>query len=98
MPRQRGRWPDEGTQFEEGPVLLERLGQLGRLVRRPEPAPGDQVGVRRDGGRRIYLQQGEAVHHVHQVCRPGGVEQLRSHGDLPRFLAAQPAYAHGARP
>jgi hypothetical protein len=43
---------------------------------------------------RLFLQP---VDKVDQVGRPGGVKQLRSHGDLPRFLAAEPPHAHAAK-
>ena len=31
--------PHESVEFEQRPVLLERLLEVGGLIRRPEPAP-----------------------------------------------------------
>ena len=45
----------------EGPVPLQRPRELVRPVRRPQAGPGDQVGVRRDRGRRVDLQQGQPL-------------------------------------
>jgi hypothetical protein len=45
--------PDVGTQLEQRPVLLECPGQVSRLIGRSEPAPRDEIGVRRDRGRRV---------------------------------------------
>ncbi len=95
--RQGGRRPDEGTQLEQTPVLLQRAGEVGRSVRLPEPAPRDEVGVRRDGSRRVYLQQSQLVDKGDQVGRPGGVEQLGSHGELARLVAVEPSHAHPTR-
>ena len=81
--RNRTHGPDECPEFEERPVF-KRPRQIGRLVRGPEPAPGDQVGVRGDGGCRINLQQGQSVDEVHQVGRPGRVEQAEL---APRVVA-----------
>jgi hypothetical protein len=91
----RARRSDEGAELEERPVLLERPGQIRRLVRRPEPAPCDEVGVRCDGSRRIDLQQGEVVDEVDEVCRPGRIQQLGPDSELSSLLAAQVAYARG---
>ncbi len=87
--RHRGHGPDEGAQLEEGPVLLERPGEVGRLVRRSEPAPRHQVRTRRDRGRRVDLQQSEMIHEIDQVGRPGGVEQLSPHRKLPRLVPVE---------
>ena len=86
--------PDVGTQLEQRPVLLECPGQVGRLIGRSEPAPRDEIGVRRDRSRRVDLKQGQVVDKVDQCGWPSGVEKLGSHRDLPRFFAADLYYAH----
>jgi hypothetical protein len=54
--RDRTHRSEKGTEFEKRPVF-KGPGQIGGPVRGSEPAPGDKVGVRRDGSCRVYLQQ-----------------------------------------
>ena len=97
MERHGGHRPDVGNLLEKGPVLLQRPRQIGRRVRRSEPAPRDEVGVRCDRGRRVDLQQGQLVDKGDQLGRPGGVEQLGLHGKLSRLVAVEPSHAHSPR-
>ena len=86
--------PDVGTQLEQRPVLLECPGQVSRLIGRSEPAPRDEIGVRRDRGRRVNLKQGQVVDEVDQCGWPSCVKKLGSHCDLPRLFAAESHHAH----
>lgn len=80
-----------GAVLEEGAVALERPLQVGRPVLAAESRPGDEVGARCDGRRRVELQEGQAVDHRQQVGGAIGVEQLGAHGDAPRLVSTQPA-------
>lgn len=88
MERDRTHRSEKGTEFEKRPVF-KGPGQIGGPVRGSEPAPGDKVGVRRDGGCRVYLQQSQLLDEIHQVGRPGRIKQLSSHGELSRLIAAE---------
>jgi hypothetical protein len=59
--------PDQRVVLEERAVLLQGLLQLGRMVRRSEATPGDQVRAGRDHGCRIDLQERQLVDHRQQV-------------------------------
>ena len=87
--------PHHGVELEQRPVLLQRLFELGGLVRRAEAAPGHEVGARRDRGGRVDLQQGQLPHDLEQLGRPGGVEHLRAHRDAPRLRLGQPVHGRG---
>jgi hypothetical protein len=78
--------PDHRPQLEQRPVGQGGV-QLGRRVRRPEAAPGHEVGVRGDGGGRVDLEQRQAAHHLQQPGRPPAVQELRPHGDAARVGA-----------
>ncbi len=92
---QVGHRPDAGVQLEQGAVDVQGLPQVLRAVTGPQPGPQHQVGAGRDRGGGVQLQEGEVVHHVEQVGGPVAVQQLRTDGDLPGLLDAQPV--HGAR-
>jgi hypothetical protein len=64
MERDRTHRPYKGPEFEERP-LLKRPGEIGRLVCGPQPAPGDKISARGDGGCRVDLQQSQSVDEVH---------------------------------
>ena len=70
------------------------LQLLGR-VRGAEPTPRDEIGVRRDGVRRVDLQHREPAHDVQQGRRTRRVEQLRAHRDPTRIRPRQ--LVHGSR-
>ncbi|GAB3957283.1 hypothetical protein GCM10027614_72340 [Micromonospora vulcania] len=80
--------------LEEGPVPLQRPLQLRRLVQRAEPAPGDQVGARCDGSRRVDLQQRQLPHHGQQIGRPRGGQQLGPDGDPSCLRAIELVHTH----
>ena len=88
--------PHERVELEQRPVLLQRLLELGGLVRRAEAAPGHEVGTGRDRGGRVDLQQGQLPHDLEQLGRPGGVEHLRAHRDAPRLRLGQPVHGQEA--
>jgi len=75
--------------LEERPVVLERLLQVLGAVRRAEPAPGDEVGARRDRGGRVDLEERQVLHHGEQVVRAARIEELCADRDPPGFGAAQ---------
>ena len=54
------RGPDQRLQLEERPVRRGRCAARPR-VRRPQPAPHDQVGARRDRGDRVELEEGQVA-------------------------------------
>jgi hypothetical protein len=86
--RDRTHRSEKGTEFEKRPVF-KGPGQIGGPVRGSEPAPGDKVGVRRDGSCRVYLQQSQSVDEVHQIGRPGPVKQLSSYRELSRLVTVE---------
>ena len=81
--------------LEQRAVLLQRLLEVGGLVRRAEAAPGDEVGAGRDRRGRVDLQQGQLPHDREQVGRPGCVEQLRAHRDAPGLRLGEPVHGAG---
>ena len=90
--------PHHRVELEERPVLLQGLLQMGRLVRRPEAAPRDQVGARRDRGGRVDLQECQPAHDLDEVGRSRGVQQLGTNGDPPRLFETESMdCAHVAR-
>ena len=88
--------PDQRVVLEQRAVLLERLRELSRLVRGAEAAPGDEVGVGRDGGGRVDLQQGQLLDDPKQVGRARRVEQLRAHRDAPGLRLGEPVHEEEA--
>ncbi|WP_228473286.1 hypothetical protein [Streptomyces cyaneochromogenes] len=74
--------PDHRPQLLQRPVG-EGGAQVGRCVPAgPEPAPRHEVGVGRDGGRRVDLEQGQPSYDVQQPTRPpSAVQQLCAYGD-----------------
>ena len=86
----------EGAQFDEL-ARVECLDQVGGLECRTEPAPRDELGVRRDGRGRVELQQRQLPDDVEQVDRTGVVEQLRPHGDPPGIGSRELMHDHDAR-
>ena len=88
--------PDHRQQFEQLPVP-QRVLQLSRRVRRSKAAPCHQIGVRRDGRRRVDLQQGEVTHRLQQTGRPLTVQQLRAHRDAARIDARKLMDGHRSR-
>jgi hypothetical protein len=46
---------------------------------------------------RVDLQQGQSLHDGEQVGRPGRIEQLRAHRDLPGLRLGQPVDGRGLR-
>ena len=89
MERDRTHGPDVGTQLEQCPLLLECPSQVGWSVGRTEPAPCDEISVRRDRRRRVNLKQGQVVDEIDQCGWPSGVEKLSSHRDLPRIFTTE---------
>jgi hypothetical protein len=85
----------ERIELEQGAVLLQRLLELLRPVGRAETTPRDEVGARRNGRRRIDLQQGQPLHHIDEGARAPRVEQLRPHCDAPRLRLRQPMHGSG---
>jgi hypothetical protein len=75
--------------LEQRAVLLQRPPEVVRLVRGAKAAPGDEVCARRDGRRRVDLQQRQLLHHAQQVGRPARVQQLRTHRDPPCLLLGE---------
>jgi hypothetical protein len=71
--------------------------QPGWRVRRPEAAPGHEIGVRRDRGDRIDLEQRQPAHHAQQPGRPLAIQQLRAHGNAARVQAGELVDGHGSR-
>jgi hypothetical protein len=88
--------PHQRVVLEERAVLLERLLEVGGLVRRAEAAPGDKVRAGRDGRGRVDLQQGQLLHDREQLGGPGCVEQLRAHRDAPGLRLGEPVHAQEA--
>ncbi|WP_231924362.1 hypothetical protein [Micromonospora chokoriensis] len=84
--------------LEERPVPFEGLTQVRGLVRRAQPAPADQVGARRDGRRRVDLQQRQVPHHSEQVGRARGGQQLGPHGDPSCLRAIELVHTHAGEP
>ena len=81
--------------LEQRPVALERLLQVGRLVRVPQPAPGNEVRTGRHHGRRVELQERQPVDDRAQVTWPVGVEQLCPDRDPARLGAVQSTDVRG---
>jgi hypothetical protein len=75
--------------LEQRALLLERLLELGGLVRRAEAAPGDEIRAGGDGRGRVDLQQRQLPHDPQQVGRTGCVEQLRPHSNPPGLSLGQ---------
>ena len=89
---------EQGHQLDQLP-FVHRLAQVGEGVRRAEPAPGDQVGARRDGAHRVQLEQGEPPRHGQQAVRPVPFQQLRLDRQPPGVLAAELVhFRHGPEP
>ena len=83
--------PDHPVVVDQ-PLLVECVAQVTRVVRRPEPAPEQQVRTRGDRGDRVVLDQRQPVHDLEQVGGPRRVQQLRAHRDPPRLLHGQPVH------
>ena len=88
--------PHQRVLLEQRAVLLQRLTEVVRAVRRAESAPGDEVGIGRDRRCRVDLQQCQLPHDREQIGRPGGVEQLRAHRDAPGLRLGQPVHGQEA--
>jgi hypothetical protein len=82
--------------LDERPVLLQRLLQLGGLVRRPEPTPGDQVCAGCDSGRRVDLQECQQADDHEQVGWPLGVQDMGANRNRPRLRTIEAVDAHDA--
>ena len=78
--------PHHRVELEQRAILLHRLLEVGGPVRGAEPAPGDEVGARRDRRGRVDLQHRQLLHDREQIGRARGVEELRPHCDPPRLL------------
>ena len=65
------------------------LLEVEPVVARAEPAPGDEVGTRRDRRGRVDLEQCQPLHDREEVRRPGRVEHLGTNRDAPRVLLRQ---------
>jgi hypothetical protein len=87
--------PDDchGTAQVSGRVA-QRGSQISRRIRRPQPAPADQVRARRHGGRPVSLQQCQVTDHADQLGRPVTTQQLGSHRDPLRVSARELVDAH----
>jgi hypothetical protein len=83
--------------LEQRAVVLHRLLQLSRLVRRAETAPDDDVRARCDRGGRVDLEQRQPLHDADEAGRPGRVEQLRTHCDPACLHLGQPMHRAEAR-
>jgi len=75
--------------------VAPRLAQ--RASTETEAAPGDEVRVRRDGGHRVDLEQGEMAHHVKQPARPRAGEELSADRDAARIGARELVDGHDTR-
>ena len=81
------------------PLLVDRVAQLARVVRRAEAAPQHQVGARRDGAGRLRLEHHQVPDHVEENGRTLHPEQLGLHGDPPRVGPGQlVGHAHSLAP
>ena len=88
--------PDQRVVLEQRAILLQRPLEIGRLVRRAEAAPGDEVRTGRDGRRRVDLEQGQPRHDSEQVGRPWCVEKLRAHRDASGLRFGEPVHGQEA--
>ena len=85
----------EGNGLDEGAVVLECAGQVGRVVAAAEPAPQHEVGAGCDGRGRVDLQQGQPLDDLDEVGRARQVEQLRVDRDATRLVDAEPEHHVG---
>ena len=63
------RGPDHRAQLHQCPVL-QRGVQLDWCIQRPETAPRHQIGIGREDGGRVDLQQSQMAHHAKQPGWP----------------------------
>ena len=86
--------PNHGVELEQGPIHLQRLPELLRVIGRSQPAPGHQVGVGRHGRGGIDLEQGQLADDRVEVRRAGSIQELGPDGDPPCIGQAQLVDGH----
>ena len=82
------RGPEHAVVLDQD-LAVDRVGQLGPVVRRPDPAPQHQVGTRRDRRCRVGLKHRQVADHLEHVIGPWLVEQLGGDSDPPRLRSGQ---------
>jgi len=96
-PRRRDTAPDRssvaparGARTACGPAPVPAEGaRAGRPSRGGSRRRGRRWGDGRSG---VELQQGQRSHDREQLGRPGCVEHLRAHGDMPGLLLREPVH------
>ena len=100
-PCPRGTAPDPRW-AGSSPAVRAASGPRVRCPTRPagtttRGAPRHEIGVRRDGGGRVDLEQRQVAHHVEQPGRPRTVQELCAYGDAARVEAGKLVDGHDPR-